>query len=91
MTPTVRFQPTPNPNAGKFVVDRPVVDDDRPRSYRTPAEAGDEPVARALLELNEVVDVFMVEDFITVTKTPASTWDGLIPRVVRAIEDRLAR
>ena len=85
----VRFQPTPNPNAGKFVVGEPVVDDDRPRSFASAEAASDEPVAAALLAMGDVVDVFMVEDFVTVTKTPDADWDALIPRVRRAIRENL--
>lgn len=89
MTPAVRFQPTPNPNAGKFVVGRPVVDDDRARSYDTVEDADDAPLARALIALDAVTNVFMVEDFITVTKTPDASWDALMPEVERAIGEHL--
>lgn len=90
MASTVRFQPTPNPNAGKFVVDRPVVEDDRPRSYDSAAEAAGDAVAQALFGLGPVTNVFMVEDFITVTKVPDADWESLIPRVEEAIRTHLS-
>lgn len=86
---TVEFQPTPNPDAGKFVTDRPVVPDGRSRSYFEPTEARGDPVARALMGLPGVRSVFMVEDFITVTKDPAAAWQDLIPIVRKAIQDAL--
>jgi len=86
---TIRFQPTPNPNAGKFVVDREIVAGDRPRSYGSREEAAGDPLALALFELEGVASVFMVEDFVTVTKEPSADWDDLIPRVEDAIRRSL--
>ena len=89
MAVTIRFQPTPNPNAGKFIVDREIVSGDRPRSYSTREEAAGDPLALALLELEGVASVFMVEDFVTVTKDPTADWGDLIPRVEDAIRRSL--
>lgn len=83
--PRIDFQSTPNPHAGKFVVDRQVVPTGGSRSYFGPDEAQDDPVGRALMELAGVRSVFMVDDFITVTKTPATEWDDLAPKVEDAI------
>src|SRR5690606_7184577 len=83
---TVRFQPTPNPNAGKFTVDRPVVDGPSSKSFYSPEQAGDEPVAAALFSIDGVEQLFMVDDFITVTKRPDAGWDRLVPEVISAIE-----
>jgi hypothetical protein len=82
----VRFQPTPNPNAGKFTVNRKVVDGKASRSFYNAEDAVDHPVASALFELEGVASVFMVDDFITVTKSPEAEWQTLIPKVQSAIE-----
>jgi NFU1 iron-sulfur cluster scaffold homolog, mitochondrial len=82
----VRFQPTPNPNAGKFTVDRPVVEGRSSRSFYSAAQAASDPVAAALFELDGVLGVFMVEDFITVTKDAGAGWDDLVPRVSDTLE-----
>ncbi len=87
--PKVEFQPTPNPNAGKFVVDRQVVPTGGVRSYFEADEARGDPVGETLMALPGVRSVFMVDDFITVTKTPATEWDTLIPRVEAAIRDSM--
>lgn len=84
---TIRFQPTPNPNAGKFVLDRRVIEGDRPKSFYTMEEAQGNRLAEALLALDGVANVFMVEDFITVTKRPDADWGALIPHVERAIRE----
>jgi NFU1 iron-sulfur cluster scaffold homolog, mitochondrial len=87
--PKVDFQQTPNPNAGKFVVSQQVAPVGTSRSYYTMDETGDDPVARALMALDGIRSVFMVDDFITVTKTPAATWEELVPRVEEAIQEHL--
>jgi hypothetical protein len=81
----VRFQTTPNPNAGKFTVDRRVVEGKASKSYYNAAQAGDDPVGAALFALDGVASLFMVDDFITVTKTPAAAWDTLTPAVIETI------
>jgi hypothetical protein len=83
--PSVRFQPTPNPNAGKFVVNRPVVGGNASKSYYNALQAADQPVASALFEIPGVQSLFMVEDFITVTKAADADWQQLIPEVSAAI------
>lgn len=85
----VRFQPTPNPNAGKFVTDREVVPGGKSRSYHSREEAAGDPLAAALMAIEGVDNVFMVEDFVTVTKVPEADWSVLIPEVERVIREEL--
>ena len=83
---TVRFQATPNPNAGKFIVNRKVVDGASSKSFYNADDAVDHPLAAALFELEGVASLFMVDDFITVTKAPEADWGTLIPEVQATIE-----
>jgi hypothetical protein len=87
---TVRFQPTPNPNAGKFTVNRKVVEGSASKSFYNADDAADHALASALFELEGVVSVFMVDDFVTVTKTPDASWELLVPSVQAAIERTLS-
>lgn len=82
---TVRFQPTPNPNAGKFILSRKVVEG-ASRSFYNPEDAADDALGSALFELEGVASLFMVEDFVTVTKSADAEWDRLIPEVQAVIE-----
>lgn len=82
----VRFQPTPNPNAGKFVCGRTVVEGKSSRSFYNAEQAAGEPIAAALFELDGVASIFMVEDFVTVTKQPDADWSLLIPQVIETLE-----
>ena len=86
---SVRYQPTPNPNAGKFTVDRTLVPGDASRSYYSPADAAADPLATALFALDGVASLFMVADFVTVTKRPDADWSALVPEVIRTIEESI--
>jgi hypothetical protein len=86
----IRFQPTPNPNAGKFNVGRIVVEGRSSRSFYSAEQAAADPVAAALFAVDGVASIFMVEDFVTVTKQPDVSWPDLIPRVTDALERALA-
>lgn len=83
---SVRFQATPNPNAGKFVVGRTVVEGTSSRSFYSAEQAAADPVATALFELDGVASIFMVDDFVTVTKQADAEWSDLIPRVTSTLE-----
>ena len=85
----VRFSPTPNPNAGKFTLDRKVLAGTSSRSFYNATDAADYPLASALFDLEGVASLFMVDDFVTVTKTPSASWETLIPQVQAAIEQAI--
>jgi hypothetical protein len=82
----VRFQPTPNPNAGKFVVGRPVVEGRGSKTFNSAQQAAAEPVAAAVFCVAGVASLFMADDFITVVKLPEADWNTLVPEVMSAIE-----
>jgi hypothetical protein len=82
----IRFQPTPNPNAGKFIVDRKVVEGASSKSFYNADDAADHPLAAALFELEGVASLFMVDDFVTVTKNADADWNTLIPKVQAVME-----
>src|SRR3990172_1071950 len=86
---TVQVQPTPNVNALKFVLNRRLTEG-RSRTFRAAAEAADMPVARQLLEIPGVVQVFVLNDFITVTRDPAADWDAIVSPAEAIIKTALA-
>lgn len=91
MTPRVKsFQPTPNPNAVKCVLDRVVTRE--PLSYRpgggeSPPTDGSEGerLAAALLGVPGVVGVLLNEDWVTVNKSPGADWGEVKAGVKRAL------
>lgn len=73
------IQPTPNPNALKFMLDRAV--SQRPMSYFSASAAGDNPVAKALFEIPGVATLLLLGDFITVNKRPDAKWPEIKAKV----------
>jgi hypothetical protein len=72
-------QPTPNPNAAKFVLDRPIVE--QPTSFFNAAAATGHPLAEQLFAIPGVSSLLLLGDFITVNKTPDAKWGEITPRV----------
>jgi hypothetical protein len=77
-------QPTPNPNAVKFLLDRPI--SQQPESFFNPAAAGDHVVAKALFAIEGVTSLLLLGDFVTVNKRPEAKW----PDVRKQVESVLA-
>lgn len=78
-------QPTPNPNAMKFNLDQPVTAGGS-ASFSAGQDASSQPLAAAILAFPSVKAVFMLNNFVTVTREPDGDWDQLAPAVQQAIE-----
>ena len=81
---TIETQPTPNVNALKFVLNRRLTEG-KSQTFRTPREAAASPLAAALLAIPGVVQVFLLNDFITVTRNPAARWEDISDQAESAI------
>lgn len=81
---SVHVEGTPNPNAAKFVLDRPLLGEGS-RSYFEPDAAAGDPLAERLFEIEGVRAVFMVDDFVTVTKREDVEWAAIVERVQETI------
>jgi hypothetical protein len=75
----LEIQPTPNPNAAKFVLDRAIAQ--QPTSFFNSAAAKGHSVAEALFSITGVSSLLFLGDFVTVNKTPDAQWDDLEARV----------
>lgn len=74
--------PSPNPNAMKFSVGKPV-------GGPTTHVVGSDPVevfARDLLAIAGVTSIFMTADFVTISKTPDASWDPIIAEATAILE-----
>jgi hypothetical protein len=81
---TVReVQPTPNPNAAKFVLDRPI--SDQPTSFFDASSAMGHPVASRLFAVPGVSSVLLLGDFVTVNKKPDARWSEINSQVERVL------
>ncbi len=75
----VDVQPTPNVNALKFVTNRRLTEG-RSQTFRAPEEAASSPLAAALLGVPGVVQVFFLNEFITITRDPSVPWESIAPK-----------
>lgn len=79
----IAAEPTPNPNAMKFSVGKPV---GGPATFGADS-GGDNPAADGLLAIDGVVSVFLTADFVTVTKSAEADWEDITPRATSILED----
>ena len=80
----IDVQATPNPNARKFVLDRPV--SDATQSFLSPAMAGGHPMAASLFAVEGVASVMLLNDFVTINKKPDASWPAVIKSVRLVLE-----
>jgi hypothetical protein len=86
---TVTVQPTPNLNALKFVTNRRLTEG-RSQTFTDAAAAASAPLARELLAIPGVRQVFFLNDFITITRTEGTDWDAVVPQAESLIRRHLA-
>jgi Fe-S cluster biogenesis protein NfuA len=82
----IETEGTPNPATLKFLPGRYVMDSGT-ADFATPLSAERSPLASELFSLSGVARVFLGGDFITVTKTDATSWQTLKPQVLALIMD----
>lgn len=83
----IRAQGTPNPNAVKFTINRMIAT--QGTTYRD-AAAAQMPWAQQLLRLPGVTQVFALQNFISVTKTPETDWNVLGPQIEGVLRQALS-
>lgn len=77
------FEPTPNPNALKLLVEPSPAS--TPRSYFNPAQAAADPLAKSLFQVEGVTNILIHAAFITVGKRPDAPWRAVRAGVERAL------
>lgn len=84
----IETENTPNPASLKFLPGRTVMPTGT-REFPSPEAAEASPLAEAIFDTGEVVNVFFGADFITVTAAPGADWSALKPMVVSILLDHL--
>src|SRR5690606_16966493 len=82
------IQPTPNPNALKFILEKDVKTEGKV-SFKTPQDCKDIPLAAALFDLRGVDQIHFFQNVITISKFSFEDWDSLEPAVQTCIESFL--
>jgi Fe-S cluster biogenesis protein NfuA len=73
-----QIQPTPNPNAYKFILDERVLPSGV-RQFNGPDDDASNPLAANLFRLDGVESLFFCENFVTVTLKDGADWRALKP------------
>ncbi len=82
----IETETTPNPASLKFLPGRQVMHAGT-REFSSPEAAEASPLAQALFDTGEVVNVFFGHDFLAVTAAPGADWSQLKPQVVSILLD----
>ena len=82
----IETETTPNPASLKFLPGKPVMPSGT-REFASPEAAEASPLAQAIFDTGEVVNVFFGSDFISVTAAPGVDWSALKPQVVSILLD----
>lgn len=86
MPRVLNIEPTPNPDALKFLVSQRLLDSGV-RSFREFSEAVGDPLGSALFSLGHVTSVFYMDRFVTVNKEAGTNWTSLIDPICEVLED----
>lgn len=80
------IQPTPNPNAFKFLLDQAVARPGQTLAYGKPEDARTDVLAQALFAIPGVETLFFCDSFVTVSMTAAADWRAVAEQVTRLLE-----
>ena len=82
----IETETTPNPASLKFLPGRRVMPAGS-REFASPEAAEASPLAEAIFDTGEVINVFFGADFVSVTAAPGADWGQLKPQVVSILLD----
>ncbi len=82
----IETETTPNPAALKFLPGQ-VVMAAGSREFATPEAATASPLAEAIFDTGDVVNVLFGADFVSVTAAPGADWSALKPQVIAILLD----
>jgi len=73
--------PTPNPNSLKITTHLGTFIEQGMESFGAPAQAEGHPLGAPLFSVTGVTNVFILPQFLTVTKATDADWDVILPMV----------
>ena len=85
----VRVQPTPNPDAFQFILNGKVMGGGT-KTFDSPDDAGNDPLAKALFEIFGIQSVYLKESFVTITKSNTVGWHTLMQKTGHTLEEHLS-
>ena len=84
----VRTRETPNPSALQFVLNSQIIEHGN-LSYETAEDCGEDQMGKVLFEKSGVKTVYVMDNFITVTKEDDISWNPLKERVWKVIDENV--
>ena len=84
----VRTRETPNPSALQFVLNSQILEHGN-LSYETVKDCGNDKLGKALFEKNGVITVYIMDNFVTVTKKDDVSWNPLKDQVWKVIDSNV--
>ena len=85
-TINVSIQPTPNPNALKFLMSKPVKTEGH-STYRSPSECGENIIATAIFKVRGIDQIHFFDNSITVTKFGYEDWENIDQEIIDTIKN----
>ena len=83
------IQPTPNPNAFKFLVDQPLAKPGQSLAYSKPEQARQDVLAQGMFAIPGIDTLFFCDNFVTVSMTPQADWRAVAEQVTRLLESHI--
>lgn len=84
----IDIQPTPNPNALKFILNMPVKNIGN-STYKSPTECGENHLALELFKVRGVDQLHFFENVIAITKFSYEDWESLESNVSKILREQL--
>lgn len=78
---SIQAERTPNPNSLKFTATAGSFVQNGIVAISSAEETDRHALGEALFSLSGIDDVFITPDFVTVSKTPATSWDDVKPEI----------
>jgi Fe-S cluster biogenesis protein NfuA len=89
MQTSISVQPTPNPNALKFILENDVKVNGS-SSYRSPDECKHNPLAESLFRIRGIDQVHFFQHVVTISKFGYADWDDIESNIISTIEEGLS-
>jgi len=83
--PDFRAESTPNPNSLKITTDTGPFIKEGMASFSAVAEAEGHALGEPIMRIPGVDNVFILPQFLTVTKQPAAAWEKVLPKVKQVL------
>ncbi len=86
----IDIQPTPNPNALKFILNKPVKNIGN-STYKSPSECGENHLALELFKVRGVDQLHFFENVIAVTKFSYEDWDSVEKNIIKILNAEMPK